>query len=240
MYNGKTTSLKTILWKVMNNPLAADLTYDLAAEYVLEGIKLIGAPLSLINKVSNPPIEVSNNKAALPYDLVELKGVRAFSEQDAKDYEKIELTYATNLYHANKPCDGECEYTEATYTAEEGIIKTSFPNGYIEVAYKALPVDEDGFPLVPDNYKVLLALEYHVLYRFLEPLYLVGKITDKAFDHIAKNKFWYIGAANTEMQLSGYDHIEAIMNTVNRLIINTNAHANFFKGTGKQERLRRY
>ena len=50
MDNGLNTSLGSIIWRVLKNKLAADLTYDDAAEYALEALKLIGAPLVYQNK----------------------------------------------------------------------------------------------------------------------------------------------------------------------------------------------
>jgi hypothetical protein len=36
------------------------------------------------------------------------------------------------------------------------------------------------------------------------------------------------------------DHWKAVMNSINRLIVNDTAHQNFFKGMGKQERIRKF
>lgn len=238
MYNGKVKSLKTILWKVMNNPLAVELSYDLAAEYALEGIKLIGAPLSLVNRVSNP-IKLESHKAALPLDMVELKQVRYFFNIDDDDSCKIAMTLATDTFHNSIICE-ENDGCEFTYVAEEGIIKTSLLDGYVQVAYRALPIDENGFPLIPDNQKVLLAIEYYILFRFLEPLWMIGKITDKAFSYIDQKKCFYLPSASNDMKIQNYDHVEAIMNGINRIITQPSAHSNFFKGTGEKERLRRY
>ena len=68
----------------------------------------------------------------------------------------------------------------------------------------------------------------------------MGKITDKAFHYIEQKRHFYMGGADTSMKLAGIDHLESIMNTINRLIINTNAHNDFYKGSGAKERLRRF
>jgi hypothetical protein len=238
MYNGNVKSLKTVLWKVMNHPLAAELNYDLAAEFALEGIRLIGAPLSLVNRVSEP-IKLQSHKAALPIDIVELKQVRYFYNIDDDESCKISMTLATDTFHNKVLCDTDdgCEYT---YVAEEGIIKTSLNDGYVEVAYRALPIDEDGFPLIPDNQKVLLAIEYYILFRYLGPLYDIGKITDRAWNRIETSKCFYISSASNDMKIQNYDHVEAIMNGINRIITQPAAHSNFFKGTGIKEQFKRY
>ena len=49
-----------------------------------------------------------------------------------------------------------------------------------------------------------------------------------------------MGAANTSMQLQSVDHLESVMNAVNRLIINDKAFENFYKRSGDRERIKRY
>lgn len=252
MYNGKTVSLKQILWRILKNPLASELTYEGAAEYAIEALTLLGAPLILIDKVTNPPIKVENYKAALPSDVVTIRGVRLLNNfredlpYDLLDKNAIALRYATDIYHKAIPCENsefvnETGCTEEfTYTIQKGIIFASFSEGHIQVSYKSFATDEEGFPLVPDNEKVKLALEYYILYRFLEPLWMAGKISDKAFDFIDRKKCWYMGAGNSAMKIMGPDQLESVMNSVNRLIINDKAFDNFYRRSGEKEKIRRY
>lgn len=242
MHNGKNISLKTILWKVLRNPLAADLTYEEAAEHAIEAIRLIGAPLMYEDRLSDPLLEIVDNKAALPDNLLNIRGVRIINNLDNFDNGAIALRYATDIYHNVEGCktaDTEYPY-EYTYTVQKGVIFTSIPEGYVQISYKALATDEDGYPLIPDNQKVLLALEYYILFRYLEPLWIIGKITDKAFQYVDQKKCFYMGGADTSMKLQGPDQLESIMNSINRLIVNKNAFKSFYKGSGEMERTKRY
>lgn len=237
MHNGQTVSLKAILWKVMNHPLANDLTYDIAAEFAIEAIRLLGAPLTHITKVTDPYIWTKNHKAALPADLLKVNGVRLIQNEELPEKNAVALRYATDVYHKSKLKN---TLEEFTYTIENGVIFTSFEEACLEISYQALPVDKDGYPLIPNNQKVMMAIEYYILYRYLAPLFDIGKITEKAFYRIEQQKLFYMGAANNDMKLAGVDHLESVMNTINRLILNSNAHKNFFKGAGEKERLKRY
>jgi hypothetical protein len=242
MHNGTTTSLKTILWKVLRHPLATDLTYEEAAEHVIEAIRLIGAPLSFEDKVSLP-IKVENYKAAIPLNSIKVRGVRIVNNLENYDNGAIALRYATDIYHNGANCESGSNDNipyEYTYTLQKGVIFTSIPNGWIQVSYQALPVDEEGYPLIPNDQKTLLAIEYYVLHRFMEPLWLIGKITDKAFNYVETKRHFYMGGADTSLKLQGIDHLQSVMNTINRLIINDQAHQSFYKGSGEQERIKRY
>ena len=113
-------------------------------------------------------------------------------------------------------------------------------DGCIQIGYKAIATDEEGYPLIPDNQKVQLALEYYILSRYLEPLWMMGKITDKAFEYIQQKRYFYVPSAYTSLTMPGMDKMESMMNAINRLIINTTAHQNKFKKLGEKERLRKY
>jgi hypothetical protein len=237
MVNGQTVSLKAILWNVFNHPLANDLTYDIAAGFAVEAIRLLGAPLAFINKVTDPYIVTVNHKAALPDDLLKINGVRLIQNDEFPERSAKALRYATDVYHHSKLKN---TLEEFTYTIQNGIIYTSFPEACIEISYEALPVDEEGYPLIPNNQKVKLAIEYYILFRYLAPLYDIGKITDKSFGRIEQQKLFYMGAASNDMKLQGIDQLESVMNAVNRLIVNSNAHKNFFKNAGEKERFKQH
>lgn len=242
MYNGTVTSLKTILWKVLRHPLALELSYEEAAEHAVEAIRLIGAPLSFLDVVS-PLITIANYKAALPLNLLNIKGVRIITNDDNYDDGAIALRYATDVYHAGANCNPDSNDDipyEYTYTVQNGVIFTSVPDGTIQISYKALPIDDEGFPLVPNEQKTMLALEYYILHRYLEPLWLIGKITDKAFNYIETKRHFYMAGADTSLKLQSVDQWESIMNTINRLIISDGAYKTFYKGSGERERIKKY
>lgn len=246
MTNSNYKSLGSVIWKVLNNPIAQELTYEEAAEYALEGIKLLGAPVIYLDKLSK--IDLNYYKASLPCDLLYIEGVEYY---DGHTSNPIAMREATNIYHMDPEeftneqdtefnLRGNHRRNEFTYKIQKGIIYTSMEHGCIQIAYKAIASDEEGYPLIPDNQKVFLALEYYILSRYLEPLWLMGKITDKAFEYIQQKRYFYIPSAYTSLTMPGIDKMESLMNTLNRLIINTTAHKNKFKKAGEKERLKRF
>lgn len=223
MNSGKSISLKEILWRVKLHPLMSDLTYDDAALYAIEAIRLIGAPVSFSRNIKE--LSVVNHKARLPESLIEIRGIKDF-------YSNVAYSYASDIYmgdNCNEDFNCECiKDSNFSYTYEQGILKTSIKNTKVLLSYKSLPVDEEGYPLINDNQANQNAIRYHILYSHLEPLYDIGKVTDKAFNRISQNRDWYIGAASSSMQLNNLDHLETTMNAINRLLINTTAHSQGF------------
>lgn len=252
MTTGNYVSLGNIMWRVMKHGLCQDLTYEEAAEYSMEFLRLLGAPAAQENKLYTA--ELVNYKASIPCDILKVDGVRYLDSSDpetASASRFIAMRESTNIYHFDPLEHGNEQDTEFdlrgnhrrsefTYKLQNGIIFTSMRDGCIEMAYKGLSTDEDGFPLIPDNEKVALALEYYILSRYLEPIWLMGKITDKAFEYIQQKRYFYMPSAYTSLQMPNADLLESTMNGINRLILNTTMHENFYKKMGEKERLRKF
>jgi hypothetical protein len=235
MYNGNYKSLGSVVWKIMKNPLATELAYEECAEYALEFIKLLGAPVVYENKTI--VLNLETYKAELPCDLLYINGVRYLTSELTKSG-GIALREATNIYHLD-PNEFRND-SEFTYSIQKGIIFTSRENGCVQIAYTAIATDEYGYPLIPDYETFIIAMEYYILSRYLEPLWLMGKITDKAFEYIQQKRYFYTPSAFTGLQMPGVDKMESLMNTINRLIINTSNHKNFFKNAGEKEIIRKH
>jgi len=248
MYNGKTISLGAIIWKVFKNKLITDLSYDDAAEYALEFIRLVGAPLAFVNEVET--IKVANYKAALPTNLITIRGIKMLEDSnreseyiDGNFNGQVALRYATDIYHQGLACENkenENYASEYTYEVQKGIIFTSFENGTVQISYKGIGVDSEGYPLIPDNEKFTMGLEYYISHRYLEGLWAMGKISDKVFNYYEQKRHWYLGAANSSMQMQNIDQLESTMNGLNRIVRRDNAHETFFRDWGRKEKIKKY
>jgi hypothetical protein len=251
MKNGNTVSLKTVLWKIMKHPLCSELAYEEAAEYATECLRLLGAPAAQESKLYTA--ELVNHKAEIPCDILKIDGVRYVDaiSADVSTTNFVAMRESTNIYHINEAdhidgqnptlgIKGDQNRAEFTYKLQKGIIFTSMREGCVQIAYRGLSLDEDGFPLIPDNEKVMLALEYYILSRYLEPIWLSGKISDKAFNYIEQKRYFYMPSAFTAMQMPDYDGAESMANAINRLISTPTAHSSFYKKLGEKERIRKW
>lgn len=230
--NGKFCSIGEILWRVLKQPICTDLTLEQASEYALEFLRLIGAPLSFVDKVTNPPLKLTDYKVALPADLIEIRGVKCNNRP---------LRYATDLYHLSIDEDKDCSYyKEYTYIVQNCVLIASVKDECIEVSYKSISTDENGYPMIPDNESYRMGLEYYIMHRYLEPLWTMGKITDKVFQYYEQKRHWYMGQASSALTIANMDQLESMMNGINRLIINDHAYQTFYKNYGVKERIRKH
>ena len=225
MVNGKYNSLSKLLWEILANPLLEGLDIDDAAMYAINTLKLIGAPLLYKHEVKT--LKVEDYRAHLPINLLDVKGI---------NYCDRPLRYATDTFHQSN----HDRAVEETYTLNNCVITTSFEKGEIEVAYTTLALDDEGYPMIPDNISVEQAIKYSIRVSYLEAFWEMGKISDKVFQRLEQQRDWYIGQAQSNTLLQGADHLESIVNSVNRLISNNHAYDNNFRGAGMKERIKRY
>lgn len=234
MMTGKTVSVGNILWKVLKQPIVQDLKYEDAAEYAIEYLRLIGAPLSFEDKVER--IKLNNYKATLPSNLINLKGIQY---SDCECDGGIAMRYASDIYHTDiNDCEpGGQEYT---YITQSNVITTSMKDGWINISYSALATDEFGYPLIPDNESFKVALEYYIIHRTLEGLWSMGKITDKVFQYYEQKRHYYSAQATNSMTIKNMDQMETMFNAINRMILDVNPQETFYKNFGVKEVIKKH
>ena len=229
-------SIGQVMYKVLRNPLCLDLSYEHCAEFALEYLKLIGAPLSLESKVTNPPLQINEYKALLPNNIFNIRGVKYIGDILCKTNKGIAMMYGSNIY--NNELDG-CN-KDFSYTINNCVIVTSIKEGYLEVSYKAITCDEFGYPLIPDNESFKTGLEYYIIHKHIEPLWMMGKIQDKVFSYIEQKRHFYSGQASTSMMIQNLDHLETMMSSVNRMIIDRHSQNSFYENFGVKEKNHRH
>lgn len=120
----------------------------------------------------------------------------------------------------------------SSYKINNGIIFCDFKEGYIDIAYKSYPIDEDGYLLVPDDEKFRAALKYHLIHKidyrrwraFPEKPGLKALLNDSEV-----KAMYYAAAARNKSHIPSVDKMEAIKNSWLRSIARINEHKDGFK-----------
>lgn len=116
---------------------------------------------------------------------------------------------------------------DATYSLNDNFIFPNFEEGYIFIAYKGLPVDKDGFPLIPDLQRYIEAVKAFICMKVDYILWRGGELEKVHFDYSEKEWLWYVGSAGNAIRMPNYDGMQAIMNQI-KLIPRKYAHDEFF------------
>ena len=117
-------------------------------------------------------------------------------------------------------------------------IWVDFASGKIKMAYKAIKLDQYGYPQVMGDVSTRLAIEWYIKQKYLESLWMMGKVADKVYQQALQHYQWYIGQATNEILIPDPIEAEAIGNTIVRLIPHTDNVESGHKYDSQKERLR--
>lgn len=143
-----------------------------AIEWIGEALDFIGAQRQLVGKTK--VFQTFNFRAPLPNDLYSIDSVRYArgeygNETPSIDDFKYELSQAETEYNAaffGEEKQG-ADYRENGYLIDGEYIKTNLENSWIALTYWALPLDNDGYPLVPDMVEFKEALTWKIMEKIL-------------------------------------------------------------------------
>lgn len=242
--NGKYVSIHTIIGKVYRDLGMVD-TINLvdAVEWAGEAMELIGASYVLDQKIERLTIE--NYKAKLPCDLHYIETTQGLSctvDDEVCDIDTSSYTpmrYSSDSFH-HWYCgqdyfnDHNCN-SALTYKINNDYIFTNFEEGYVLMSYHAIPVDENGYPKIPDDIKFIHAVSYHIMWRLAFIKWSQGKMPGPVYQVIERDRDFYIGAAQAADKMPSVDMMETIKNNWIRLIPKINHHASSFKEVGTPE-----
>lgn len=140
-----------------------------------------------------------------------------WSNYIAKESTFVPIRLTSDILFSGITCEdinegiGNCSYE---YQLVQGGIRTSFRNGQIAIAYLTTPVDEDGYPLIPDLYSVQQAITYYVLSKVFTRFWYQGRegYAQQA-QHAEQNFQFYIRQAKEDTwKLYGIDEHQNFIN----------------------------
>lgn len=223
----------------------------------------------------NPLLKIEDNQVPIPSDLVILDGVAysnsengpwvpmttttALFRQPAKKPQPIEqhqpmrhkmMTSQSQLYRGNSMAyvENKVIHDKANrpeYFIKPGWIVTNKNKGYVKLAYKAIAVDERGYPLIPDLSSYQEAIYWYVVMKLTFPKFISGSLggnSKYAQKYAAQNYFYtqqqwnfYRNQAYAEAMMPTADDMENIKNEWNKLVPEVDSRDTFFNSVGKEQ-----
>lgn len=234
MYNGQYVSIRQTADKIKRGKLYKDIPFESVIDYTVDAMRLIMAEKYFVTKPAK--IKIENYKAPLPCGF---EFVIQTAKYDYKTHELIPMRYGTDNFHSIYHVEGSTDCTNKdsrfTYVINNSVITASFKEGEMLMAYKAIQVDKEGYPMIPDNVNVQLAVEYYIKYRYLDDM---G--SDEAFIERRKSSdeqlyCWYVGKAQSAATNMTMDELESFANSMSQLFINTDQFKGRLRDLGLQE-----
>jgi hypothetical protein len=134
-----------------------EINWEDFVEWLSEGLKEIGVYYQFTDKQES--LTVTDYKAELPCDFYELIRIMGASAST--------LPMSGNEYLVG---DTDQTITDSSfltndYKINHNIITVGFKTGTVTILYKGFPIDQEGFPMIPDNVEFRRALFWKVVFQ---------------------------------------------------------------------------
>lgn len=143
----------------------------------------------------------------------------------------IPMRWSTDTFYLGfHGCDIDYKcLSNLTYTVNNNYIFTNFKEGKVCMAYKAIPTDSEGYPLIPDNESVIQYIKWFIGERIAFKLMLTDKYSERKYEYFTSNlQLFFRKAKNEGKMLSTLDEFESYKNMRIKSIKNPNEHNAFF------------
>lgn len=224
-------SIKTIMAGLYRDlGYNTEINFGDCVEWIAECLMMIGAYAQF--EEDQKCVEVCNHEAQLPcgfYKLIEM------------NYDGKPIMWSSNTMASLYGCEGckipSCCTSEYFYITESHI-KTSFKEGKLCMTYLAIPTDEDGYPMIPDDVYYDKALKAYCTYMLDRIEFRKGKLPEAAYRDSEKDHLFYINSARGAANMPNLQQLERLKNVWVRMIPQQNEFNKNFRNTGTQERRR--
>jgi hypothetical protein len=215
------TSVKYVVSKIYRDLHLEDPNYELdIIEWCGEALSFIGAGSQFTKYVMEQP--VVSFKCKLPSDMVTLEQV-LYKELDTDKpivTPRNDTTFPKQMYEVDN------EYKEVTYTVNGEYLLFSEEKGTAIISYKGIAVDEEGYPLVPDNQYYKEALFWYCFKHIL----MLGYKSPSGMDYPFAESKWlfYCTAARNKANYPSISEYEQFKNNWVALLPNVNIYKERF------------
>lgn len=123
------------------------------------------------------------------------------------------------------------------YKINNGYLYTNFKYGFVEMSYKAYPLDEMGMPMIPDDMRYIKAVEWYLISRLDFKRWRTSRNSadERIYDRSNSEALWYIASARSKSKVPSIDMMESIKNMILKSIVKLNEHKHNFKNTDSME-----
>lgn len=236
----QTTNIRRILDRVMRHPMMRDVPFETAVEYAVDFISLMGTPALYEEKTM--VIAIKDWKGPLPCDFEQMIQVRVAPRQSCGCWRGYSfpmgpLTYRESgfSFHMSDMKPGNFNSASLTYKTQGMFIFTSTKDIDVEIAYRGYQVDDEGYPLLPDNASFLRGLENYVKLQWFTVLFDMGKISQNVMINAQQEYAWAAGDAQSEFSRLNLDKAETLFNSFKTLLPRNNEHWKQFFTNGSTE-----
>lgn len=243
----KKISVKNIIAKVYQDlDLSNDIDIGRLIEWSAEALNKINVYQQLETKRAT--ICINNYKSEIPCDLVYLTsiGYKGVQLDKSSGNDIYNARRSSNFYtdpravNQDKITNSAFIYgmsymfkTGDSFLMENGWFKTSFSNGDIDIQYQAMSMDNEGYPLIPDNESFRDAIFWYIVHKY----FYIKAISEERFKWLYQDADvkwrYYVTQSGAEAMMPDVHTLENIKRNYLQLLPKVNSYESFFSDLNK-------
>jgi hypothetical protein len=221
----KYINIREVLSRILRHKLLQEFTLEQAIQYVIDFMGIFGFPELYEHKETI--IDICDYKGQLPCDLIEVEML--------VDYRtNIPLRSMTSVFNPGNKYYNHLQQ-EPQFKIQNRVLFVTFPKGKVKLAYKAIPVDDEGLPMIVDNSKYLKCLELYIKCQLFTELFELGKISQQVLQHTEQEYGWAAGQLSEEFKTPSVAEMQTITNMMNQMIVRKDEFYTRFERLGNKE-----
>ena len=228
------TNIREALSRTLRHPLLQDVNLEQALQYTLDFIGIFGLPCMYQHK--EEVLHIEDFRVELPCDLIRIELIK-----DCKSGISLRsMTDVFNPQHNHANVEERRKFHELSFKTQGRTLFCSFPHGDVAMAYLALPVDDEGMPLLIDDANYMLALDAYIKREVFTYLFDEGKIQGPVLQKAEQRYAQAAGRLSTHFKVPSMSEMESITRMWNTLIPRVTEFDRQFESLGNREYIRRH
>lgn len=215
-----------LLGELKDHPMLEDLTIERVISYVVDFCRKWGWNMTFQEKTET--VTAEDYRVVMPCDFYELISIRDHNT-------KINYRYSTDVYHYmpnENLVDGfymsdNVNHEMLTYKLQGNIAFLSTKCNDVDIVYHAIPVDDDGYPLIYDDATYIQALKDYIKLQRFTILFDIGKINNAVLQNAQQQYGFSARVLRNHTSMLSVDEAQSVANILNNMIIHRDHYRGF-------------
>jgi len=214
MKTGNYIGIDELMYRIRRNPLMADATKSDIALDVYDVLRLVGAPG--VYKDARVEINIKNYIGDVPTNILYIQQVY-YLEGNVEVPMSYVIGNKNSKWHCTTSQDLRIK-SKYAYSINPGKIHTDLENGKLVMYYKSIALDDNGFPLIPDDPALIRAILGYVKMKHVEIKVDLGIVAQHVLQRAQQDYYFDIAQAESRFKMPSADEYESIARSLLRVI----------------------
>ena len=195
----KFTNIRVVADRLMCHPLLQNLQFETIIQHTVDFLSLLGFNELYVTNCNQ--FEVKDYRTELPPTIIRIDAVKT----------------SDNLYLKSMTGAFNGTLENPAYKIQGNVLYTNIKNCILDIEYRELPTDEDGYPMILDNIHFIMALEAYIKMKTFLIYFDTGRIAINVLQQAQQDYSFRVAQLHSKMSLPSIEQMQSISNMWNKL-----------------------